>query len=284
MKNHQFVLMAVSLLVLALTETCADDLLHYDRDIRPVLSKYCFACHGPDEAARKADLRLDVRDSATQQLPSGERALVPGEPDQSEMLRRLTSSDPNVAMPPAESGKKPTEKEILLLRKWISQGAEYTQHWAYVKPVRPQLPPVSSVEWVSHAIDAFILARLDQEGLQPSAPAERPSLLRRMSLDLTGLPPTLAEADAFAGDTSPEAWERAIDRVLAAVALHGHCPNCRLTVDGVMDYLWSWLGKPQSSRFHRLCLRRIIAQRWQGWLGQRFSRVCLPGRPVPDVR
>ena len=208
------ILAIVSTLSFAGGKSSADEPIHYGREIRPILARYCLACHGPDEAARKADLRLDVRDSATQTLPSGERAIVPGDPDHSEMLNRLLSSDPDISMPPAEFGKKPTEQEIEILRSWIAQDAEYTQHWAYLKPIRPDIPVVSNPEWMANPIDAFILSRLDQEGLKPSSAAEQLALLRRMSLDLTGLPPALADAEEFANDLSPDAWERAVDRVL----------------------------------------------------------------------
>ncbi len=196
-------------------EAAADDRIHYGRDVRPLLSRYCLACHGPDEATRKADLRLDLRETATQPLQSGERAIVAGDPDRSEMLRRLLSADPDVAMPPADYGRKPTPDEIAILNTWITQGAEYTQHWAYIKPVRPESPAVSDPAWVANPIDAFVLARLDQAVLKPSTPAERLSLLRRISLDLTGLPPTLAEAHAFADDSGPDAVGMAVDRLLA---------------------------------------------------------------------
>ena len=208
------ILAIVSTLSFTGGELSADERIQYGRDVRPVLARYCLACHGPDEAARKADLRLDVQDSATQTLSSGARAIVPRDPDHSEMLRRLLSSDPDVSMPPVEFGKKPTENEIAMLKAWITQDAEYTQHWAYLKPIRPELPVVSTPEWIANPIDAFILARLDRDGLQPSSAAERLALLRRMSLDLTGLPPTLAETDEFANDMNPDAWERAVDRVL----------------------------------------------------------------------
>ena len=216
------ILAIVSTLSFTCGESSADQRIQYGRDVRPVLARYCLACHGPDEAARKAELRLDVRDSATQTLPSGARAIVPRDPDHSEMLRRLLSSDPDVSMPPVEFGKKPTENEIAMLKAWITQDAEYTQHWAYLKPIRPELPVVSTPEWIANPIDAFILARLDRDGLQPSSAAERLGLLRRMSLDLTGLPPTLAETDEFANDRNPDAWERAVDRVLTKPSYGEH--------------------------------------------------------------
>lgn len=208
--------------VLAADNASSEDIIHYGRDVQPILSRYCFACHGPDEAARKAGFRLDIAEAATHRLQSGERAIVAGEPDHSEVLQRLLSSDPDVVMPPVEFEKKPTEREVAILKSWIIQGGEYAQHWAYVKPVRPEIPPVSDSQWITNPIDAFILATLDAEGLKPAAPAEKLSLLRRVSLDLTGLPPTLAEAEETANDTSPDAVGLAVDRILAKPSYGEH--------------------------------------------------------------
>ncbi len=217
MKNVCLFLVSYGALIFTHTAS-ADDRIEYGTDVRPLLSKYCLACHGPDAAARKADLRLDIQATATQSLASGARAVVAGDPEHSEMLRRLFSSDQAVAMPPADYGKKPTPDEIAVLKTWITQGAEYTEHWAYVKPKRPEVPAVSDPAWISNPLDAFILARLEQAGLHPSAPGEKLSLLRRMSLDLTGLPPTLAEADAFASDSNADAVGMAVERLLAKPA------------------------------------------------------------------
>lgn len=208
--------------MLIVNNAAADDRIDFGSDVRPILSRYCFACHGPDESARKADLRLDIREVAMQQLPSGARAIVAGEPENSELMRRLLSSDPDVAMPPAEFGKEPQDSEVATLQAWITQGGEYSKHWAYVKPVRPETPAVTEPRWIANPIDAFILARLEREGLKPTAPVENLSLLRRISLDLTGLPPTLEEAEAFAGDGSPNALEMAVDRILAKPSYGEH--------------------------------------------------------------
>ena len=175
----------------------------YLRDVRPILARNCFQCHGADDAARQAGLRLDEFDPAIARLESGQRAIVPGEPTQSELIARLTASDPDVAMPPRETGKQLTATEVGTLRDWIAAGAPYAKHWAYVKPVRPPLATVSDAAWPAGAIDHFVLARLEAEALKPSPPADRATLLRRASLDLTGLPPTPDEVAALVNDTRP---------------------------------------------------------------------------------
>ena len=188
----------------------------YSRDVRPILSGRCFQCHGPDEKARKADLRLDIREGATKELPSGGPALVPGKPDESELIERLTTDDPTRVMPPPKSGGKPLmPNQVATLRRWIAQDAPYTQHWAYRRPVRPELPAVSDPLWPLNPIDRFSLARLDREGLRPTPPADRPTLLRRASLDLTGLPPTPDDLRQFLADDRPDAFEHAVDGLLA---------------------------------------------------------------------
>jgi hypothetical protein len=190
--------------------------VRFNRDVRPLLSENCFACHGP-EARRKAGLRLDTREGTTAELASGSgRALVPGDPSQSVLLRRITDKDPTHRMPPASSRKKLTDKQVELLRCWIKQGAKYEGHWAFTPPARPALPKVSDPAWARNAIDLFILARLDQEGLKPAPEAPRATLLRRVTLDLTGLPPTPREVEAFLADTAPDAYERVVERLLAS--------------------------------------------------------------------
>jgi hypothetical protein len=186
-------------------------------DIRPILSKNCFACHGPDEGHRQADLRLDDRDVT---VDFG--AIVPGSPDDSELIRRITSDDADERMPPAETGKKLSREEIDLLRQWIAAGAEYKQHWSYEPLKRPQLPTVSRPEWCRNGIDCFVLARLDTAGLQPEPEADRYRLIRRLSLDLTGLPPTLAEVDDFVQDNRDDAYERVVDQLLDRSAYGEH--------------------------------------------------------------
>jgi hypothetical protein len=184
--------------------------LDFKRDIRPILSDACFLCHGPDEKNRKGDLRLDTRDGAF-----GSHAVVPGKLQESELFRRITSDQPKKRMPPAKSGRKLNDKQIELLKRWIEQGAQWTEHWAFVAPVRPPVPELRD-GWGCNAIDAFIQQRLLREGLKPSPEADKITLLRRLSLDLTGLPPTIAEVDAFVKDSSADAYEKAVDRLLAS--------------------------------------------------------------------
>jgi Protein of unknown function (DUF1553)/Protein of unknown function (DUF1549)/Planctomycete cytochrome C len=189
--------------------------IDFSREVRPILANYCFPCHGPDDKARKASLRLDVPEGAIAELPSGGRAIVPGKADESDALERLTSVDVDTVMPPPRLGKKPTAQDVEILRRWIAQGARYATHWAYVPPVRHLPPAVSDPSWPNGPIDHFIMARLDREGLRPSSPADRRALLRRVSLDLTGLPPLPDEVDRFASDASPDAYDRAVDAILA---------------------------------------------------------------------
>jgi hypothetical protein len=192
--------------------------IDFSREVRPILANYCFPCHGPDDKARKASLRLDVPEGAIAELPSGGRAIVPGKVDESDAIARLTSVDVDTVMPPPRLGKKPTAQDVETLRRWIAQGARYATHWAYVPPVRHLPPTVSDPSWPNGPIDHFIMARLDREGLRPSPPADRRALLRRVSLDLTGLPPLPDEVDRFANDPSPDAYDRAVDAILARSA------------------------------------------------------------------
>ena len=193
----------------------AEDELRFNRDIRPILSDNCFQCHGPDSAQRKADLRLDVEASAKRDV-EGLRPIAPGSSHASELVKRLTSDDANERMPPPASGKQLTAQQIERLARWIDQGAKWERHWAFIPPTRPQPPAVKLSSWVRNPIDAFVLARLEAEGLAPSPEADRTTLIRRVTLDLTGLPPTPAEVDAFLADAAPDAFERLVDRLLAS--------------------------------------------------------------------
>jgi hypothetical protein len=186
-------------------------------DVRPILAKNCFACHGPDENKREADLRLDMRDAAVE---TG--AIVPGTPGDSELVRRITSDDPEERMPPAETGHVLSPAEVSTLKDWIAAGAPYAPHWSYTEPKRPELPQVSHAEWCRNPIDYYVMAQLDKAGLRPEPEADRYRLIRRLSLDLTGLPPTIAEADEFARDNRPDAYERVVDRLLASSAYGEH--------------------------------------------------------------
>src|SRR3954454_7610488 len=197
------------ILALAVPAPAFGQAVDFNRDVRPILSNNCFACHGPDDKARKADLRLDLRDAALKA-----EAFAPGKPEASELVRRIISTEAGEVMPPAKTGKKLSKAEIDILTRWVRGGANYAKHWAYVTPVRPELPAVKDAAWARNPIDRFILARLEKEGLRPSPEADRYALARRLALDLTGLPPTPAEAEAFAKDPSPDAYERYVDVLL----------------------------------------------------------------------
>ncbi|HLK61163.1 MAG TPA: PSD1 and planctomycete cytochrome C domain-containing protein [Chthonomonadaceae bacterium] len=189
--------------------------LDYLRDIRPLLAANCFPCHGQDDKKRQAGMRLDVREAAYGKSAEGHTAIVPGKPEASALYVRITSQD-GLKMPPEGSGKKLAPAEVALLKRWIAQGAPYTPHWAFQPPVRPALPKGKHAAWVRNAVDAFVLARLEQEGLTPSPEADRYTLIRRLSLDLIGLPPTPQEVEAFVADRSPDAYEKVVDRLLAS--------------------------------------------------------------------
>ena len=188
----------------------------FSRDVLPILSENCFKCHGPDEGSRKGKLRLDLHDEALKPAKSGERAIVPGKPTESELLKRINAKDEDDLMPPVKSGKKLTVVHKDMLARWIAQGAKWQTHWAFIAPVRPEVPNRGTRNAErGNPIDAFILARLEKEKLKPSPPADKTTLLRRVTLDLIGLPPTLAEVDAFLADKSPDAYEKVVDRLLA---------------------------------------------------------------------
>ncbi|HEX5446353.1 MAG TPA: DUF1553 domain-containing protein [Pirellulales bacterium] len=196
----------------------------FNRDVKPILSNICYKCHGPDPAERKggADgLRLDTPEGALEDL-GGYAAVVPGKPEESELIRRVTSEDDSEKMPPPGSGKKLTAHDVEVLKQWVRQGAKYAGHWSYAKPVRPKLPAVENAAWPRNEIDHFILARLEREGLHPSPEADRYALIRRVSLDLTGLPPTLEEVDSFVADADPLAYEKLVDRLLQRPAYGEH--------------------------------------------------------------
>ena len=190
--------------------TCAaEGELQFNRDIRPILSEFCFACHGPDSAARKGDLRLDDRAAAMDR-----NAIVPGSISKSELIKRIETTDTDELMPPPATKKFLTTQQKELLKKWIQQGAAYQPHWSFLAPVRPAIPEVRNRSWIRNPIDAFILAKLESIGLSPAPEADRPTLARRLSLDLTGLPPSPEMVDKFVADTSPNAYENFVDTLL----------------------------------------------------------------------
>ncbi len=203
--------------VLLASTGAAQDRLEYNRDIRPILANHCFACHGPDSASRKADLRLDQRDAAIER-----EAILPGEPAESEVIHRILSSEPSELMPPPETKKNLTAAEQQLLARWIQEGAEYQLHWSLIVPQRPAVPSVAELDegrfqgWPHNPLDNFTLARMLAEGLEPAPEADRRALARRVSLDLTGLPPQPEVVEAFIADKSPRAYERFVDGLLAS--------------------------------------------------------------------
>ena len=188
----------------------------FNRDVRPVLSDRCYACHGPDATSLKGELRLDLRDRATVPAASGATAIVPGRPDQSELVRRLEAVDEDEQMPPPDSHKSLSEEEKDMLRRWIAEGAVYKDHWSFLPPVVSEAPAVDDAAWSAQDIDRMVYAVLSRNGLTPSPEADRATLVRRVSLDLRGLPPSLAEIDAFLNDTGVGAYERMVDSMLAS--------------------------------------------------------------------
>ena len=188
----------------------------FNRDVQPILASNCFSCHGPDPGMRKAGLRLDLEEAAFKKRPGKPEAIVPGRPEASELIRRIESTDPHYLMPQSPQGEaKPMKPaEIAILKQWIAEGAHYKPHWAFDPPIRASLPAVQEKGWAKSPIDLFVLARLEKEGLHPSPEADKATIIRRVTLDLTGLLPSPREVEAFTGDTSPEAYEHLVDRLL----------------------------------------------------------------------
>ena len=181
----------------------------YNYHIKPILSDRCYTCHGPDENKREADLRLDTKEGAFAALGKEKNryAIKAGSPNNSEVINRIFHTDPEELMPPTDSRLSLDEYEKALIEKWIDQGAEWKPHWSFIPPEKPSVPIVKQKEWIRNPIDHFVLARLEREGVQPASEADKERLLRRVSFDLTGLPPTLEEIDAFVADDSPQAYE-----------------------------------------------------------------------------
>jgi hypothetical protein len=213
-------LTAIACLLLASPARAADErplprVVEFNRDIRPILSDNCFACHGPDKEQRKADLRLDREEDARADR-GGYHTLVAGKPDESELYLRVSAEDEGQRMPPRKFGKKLTGRQVALIRRWVEQGAKWQKHWSLIPPQRPPVPTAGQGSGVRNAIDHFIRARLDEEGLKPSPEADRRTLIRRLSFDLLGLPPTPEEVDAFLADSAPEAYEKLVEHLLAS--------------------------------------------------------------------
>jgi len=235
--------------------------ISFNRDIRPILSENCFYCHGPDAQKQKAELRLDLRDSALKGGESGKPAIQPGKPAESEMIKNILSADPDGHMPPKKSGKTLKPEQIELLKQWIAEGAEYQGHWAFLKPQRPAVPEIRNPKSeIRTPIDAFVLQKLVGQGLKPSPEAPRETLIRRVALDLTGIPPTPEEVDAFLADRAPNAYEKVVDRLLASPR-HGE----RMAAQ--------WLDFARyadSNGFQDDSSRQMFA--WRDWVINAFNR------------
>lgn len=221
--RYWLVCLGVGLLALAGRVLLAGDeaplpkAVDFDRDVRPILSNTCFTCHGPDDEKRKSGLRLDVRESALKAAKSGAVAIVPAKVEQSELVKRITLlEDDDDHMPPAKSNKHLTSRQISVLKQWVAEGASYKGHWAFTPPVRPALPEVADEKWVRSPVDRFILAKLESAGLSPSPEAGKVTLLRRLYLDLIGLPPTVKEVDEYLADSSADAYEKQVEKLLAS--------------------------------------------------------------------
>jgi len=233
----------------------------FNRDIRPILSDNCFACHGPDEKARKANLRLDIREHALKPAKSGAVAIVAGSVAKSELLKRISTKEADDVMPPTKTGKKLTTAQLALLRRWIEQGAKYQEHWAFVKPQRPTVPAVRNLQSaIRNPIDNFIFARLQREGLSPSPEADRESWLRRVTFDLTGVPPTLVEVDAFLADKSAQAYEKVVEQLFASPRYGEH-----------MARGWLDLARYADTHGYQMDQARTM-WRWRDWVIEAFNR------------
>src|SRR5262245_60803910 len=237
--------------------------IEFNRDIRPILSDKCFQCHGP--ALQMATLRFDLEDGAKHALRDGRFAIVPGDPANSQLIQRITSTNPAVRMPRSQGGAAEgeplTERQIALLTRWIEQGAMWQKHWSFIPPKRPELPKaLKDAKWVRNPIDAFVLARLEHEGLKPSAEADRATRLRRVSLDLTGLPPSPAELDAFLADKSANAYEKVVDRLLRSPQYGER-----------MAFPWLDAARYADSNGYQTDGERFM-RRWRDWVINAFNR------------
>ena len=236
--------------------------IDFNRHIKPILSDRCFSCHGPDKNKIKAGLRLDLKESAFGELPEspGKFAIVPGSRSKSELVDRILSDDPEYLMPAPESHLILSDYEKAMLIKWIETGASYKPHWAFIKPVFTKFPEVKNESWVVNPIDRFVMDRLEAEKLQPNKEADKETLLRRVSLDLTGLPPTIQEIKAFIDDRSPNAYEKQVDRLLASPHF-----GERMAVD--------WLDVARFADSHGYTVDRLRDMSpWRDWVIKAFNQ------------
>ncbi|MGH9628090.1 MAG: DUF1553 domain-containing protein [Bryobacteraceae bacterium] len=255
----RFAALVFALLCFETGSFCADGTIDFSRDVQPILSDKCYHCHGPDATAKKIPLRLDIESSAKADL-GGRRAIVEGDAAASELVRRITAEKKAVRMPPAYSGLTLKQEEIDTLRAWIEQGAQWQQHWSFLPPKRHPLPAVKATWWPRNAIDHFILDRLEREGLTPSQEASRETLLRRVTLDLTGVPPSPAELDAFLEDKSPKAYEKVVDRLLASPRYGER-----------MAALWLDAARYADTNGYQYDGERVM-WRWRDWVIESFNR------------
>ena len=234
--------------------------IRFSRDVLPILSDNCFACHGPDEAERKARLRLDLKADALEANRHEEHPIKAGSPEESLVFQRIVATEPEDLMPPPKSGKTLTAEQIETIREWIKAGAVWEEHWAYTAPERPAPPEIQNPDWARNPIDQFVAARLEQEGLQPSPEADKTTLIRRASLDLTGLPPTPREVDAFLADESPESYERLVDRLLDSPAYGEH-----------MAHYWMDAARYADSHGYHIDADRSM-WKWRDWVIDAYNR------------
>ena len=223
-------LTTIAVVAFLVSPSSGDERVSFRRDIRPILADKCFHCHGPDEQQRQAGLRLDEPESATAAAESGDFAIVPGQSAASALMARVTHEDPELRMPPVDTGKKLDQHEIDLLQRWIDEGASFEQHWSLAPIVRSPVPSVADQAWPRSPLDHFVLARLERERLRPSEPADHRTLIRRVTFDLTGLPPTVEEVAAFVADESPQAYEKLVDRLLKSPGYAEHMTRFWLDV------------------------------------------------------
>lgn len=255
--RFQFVLM----ILCAPAATANASGVDYGREIRPILSDHCFSCHGVDDEHRQAGLRLDRRMDATRELESGAVAILPGKPEESELVLRVESADEDLRMPPQDAHPPLAKEQIAMLRRWIAEGAPYEEHWAFSAPVPPNVPETKNVGWTRNDLDRFILARLEAEGLSPAAEADRYVLIRRLSLDLRGLPPSPEEVAEFVSDDRPDAYERLVDKFLDDPAYGERWAR-----------VWLDLARYADSKGYGSDPLRLTIWRYRDWVIDAFNR------------
>jgi hypothetical protein len=252
--------MALGVAATQLRAAASPDRVDFNYHIKPLLSDRCYFCHGPDEKARKAKLRLDTKEGLFKAIDGGMSVVKPGNPTKSEIIRRITSADPEERMPPPKSNLALSQEEVGLIQRWVQQGAEWKKHWSLIPLVDVKVPAVKNKNWPRNDIDRFVLARLEREKLKPSPEADQERLLRRITFDLTGLPPTIAEIDAFLADKSPDAYVRVVDRLLVAPA-YGE----RMAADWLDVARYADTYGYQADRFNHLWP-------WRDWVISAFNR------------